>query len=141
MEINFELVGSDWLDTSVPAVDFEKYKIQVTENLAQSAEIKNRFNEKFTKELPKSIQFDAQFQNWRFNIAVADKEKLLQKIFEAKLFASSHYASSSKIFYGLASPVADKLQNEIVNLFSDRYFDFKNTDRLIDIINEHALNH
>jgi hypothetical protein len=134
---NFDCIASHWLDTEVPLLSFHEYKKTVNAEKDKSRELKKKFNDKFSKELPGSIQMPAKFQGWRFNILVPGKEELLKKIFDHQLFASSHFMPASRIFYNTLSPNADALEDKILNLFSDRYFPFEKTDDLIGIINTH----
>lgn len=135
---NFNLIATDWLDTSVPALPFESYKNKVLQTLPESSVLKEKFNARYGSLLPKEIQFDEKFQNWRFNIKVKNKEELMNKVFKAGLFVSTHYAPATMIFYRKEAPNSDALYSSIVNLFSDRYFLFEKTEELIAIINQHV---
>jgi hypothetical protein len=82
---------------------------------------------------------DCKFQEWRFNILVDPgiKEKILNGLFENKLFAGSHYSSLSHIFGQKRSPVAEKVKSRIINLFNDRYYSGEQALKTCDIINKY----
>jgi len=139
--IELQQIESDWLDTATPEIEFELYKKIVLDGLSASRVIKEAYDRKFTEGLLPAIQLPKKFQNWRFNILVPHKEKLLAKIFDAGLFASSHFKPSTRIFEDIDQPNSDLLHSRIVNLFTDRYFKFENVDELIYIINDHVQEH
>jgi hypothetical protein len=134
----FDLISNGWLDTSIPALAFEDYKILVLQSYTESKVLKEKFNDKYSSQLPRTIQLDKKYQNWRFNVIVPAKEILLAKIFNKGYFASSHFAPSSMIFYRKESRNSDALYSKIINLFSDKLFPFSKTDEVISIINKHV---
>ena len=56
------------------------------------------------------------------NILVKNKDEALMKLFDAGLFASSHYQLSSGLFVDDAFPNAQRLYEQVINLFNDKYF-------------------
>lgn len=134
---NFELIHTDWLDASIPPISFDEYEKLVLKSYSGSATLKMFFNLRYSSGLSEYIQMGDKFQNWRFNIKVPEKKILLEKIFKEGLFASSHYAPSSMIFYNNESKNADSLYTNIINLFSDKLFPLENIDKIIKIVNEH----
>ena len=95
-------------------------------------EHKAKLNKIYTELLPKRIQMPSEYQNWRFNIFVENKEIILENIFREGLFASSHYSSLVE-----NSPVAKDLQSKIINLFNDLYYTEKQAIKTCNIINSH----
>ena len=93
-------------------------------------------NEIYSGLLPKEIQFPNDFHNWRFNIKVKNKQKVLACIFEQQLFASSHYASIAHLFSPQSAPVAEQVHNNIVNLFNDFRFSEDMASRLCHVVNQ-----
>jgi len=140
-EFNFELIKTDWLDTTHPAYSFDEYKRLIVQSFSESRALKNKFNSFYSSTLPYEIQLGANSQNWRFNIVVPQKQILLESIFKEGLFASSHYTPASKIFYNKKSSNADRLYSTIINLFTDKYFDFKNAQKMVEIIDKHLMLH
>jgi hypothetical protein len=72
--------------------------------------------------MPGHIQLSPEYQSWRFNIRVEDKQSILKVIFAKGLFASSHYASLAEIMDDGHAPVAEALANDVINFFHDHYF-------------------
>lgn len=127
---------SDWLDTTLPEVDFPEYRQRVELELARSLKHKAEINAIYASNLPPEIQLDEPYNYWRFNIVVPQKQKILNSIFQQGLFASSHYASVSDLFAGKPQPVTEKLHEQVINLFNDFYFDCDKAHRIVQIINE-----
>jgi len=86
--------------------------------------------------LPDEIKLPQEYQSWRFNLRVKDKEPVLKAIFSAGLFASSHYASLAGIMAPGHCPQAETLAGEIINLFNDHYFDAQRTEDVCALILE-----
>ncbi|MBI5360786.1 MAG: hypothetical protein HZA48_09435 [Planctomycetes bacterium] len=133
----FRYADTSWLDNGIPPISFSKYKILVNREIPGIVKLKKKINDIYNKNLPKYIQLDSAFQNWRYNIIVPHKEKLLSKIFASKLFASTHYASLNGIFSKGRSKNAEGLHSLVVNLFNDRYYDEAKARQTARIINEH----
>ena len=79
--------------------------------------------------LPKEIQFPIEYQNWRFNIRVNNKEEILKNIFDAGLFASGHYKPLAD-----HCPVAKDLYEHVINLFNDFYYTEEQARRTCEVI-------
>lgn len=71
----------------------------------------------YEKNLPFSIQLPKQFQKWRFNIVVNNKEDVLKALFAKGLYASGHYKPLTS-----SCPNAKWLYDHVVNLFEDGYY-------------------
>ena len=91
---------------------------------------KEKLNAIYREMLPASIQLQAQYQHWRFNILTDKKDEILQALFAEGLFASNHYKS-----YSLDCPIATNLHNYVVNLFNDQYYTQEQAIRTCEIIN------
>jgi len=81
---------SDWLDMS-DAKLVSNYKEVVQKHVIVVHQHKKHINSIYAASLPQSVQIDESFNNWRFNIIVNNKDKILNDIFNNNLFASSHY--------------------------------------------------
>lgn len=88
----------------------------INQKLVESRKIRNSLNQIYKDLLPKKIQLQDEYQNWRFNILVENRDEILNEIFNKGLFASAHYKSLCNM------PNADKLSSKIINLFNDEYF-------------------
>jgi hypothetical protein len=71
---------------------------------------------------------------WRFNIRVQNKSQILNAIFQAGLFASSHYASMAGIMADDSAPHAESLGDEVINLFNDEHFEEEKAQKTCDVI-------
>jgi dTDP-4-amino-4,6-dideoxygalactose transaminase len=92
---------------------------------------KEKLNQIYRELLPKDIQLLDEFQNWRFNILVEDKELILSTLFEDNLFASSHYKSHVDTCTNTV-----QLHKNVINLFNDLYYSEEQALRTCEIINK-----
>ena len=127
---------SDWLDTESPVLSWSTYQQQVETNLMQSLERRASLNQIYANTLPEEIQLSAGFQTWRFNIRVKNKQRILDRIFSANLFASSHYASLADIMGEDQAPCAEGLAESVINLFNDHHFTPEQAEQTCKIILE-----
>ena len=97
--------------------------------LLESREIRNSLNQIYKDLLPKEIQLQDEFQNWRFNILVDNRDDILREIFNNGLFASAHYKPI------VSMQNANLLSSKIINLFNDEYITIEKTKRICYIIN------
>lgn len=128
---------SDWLDTVTAVPAWEQYRQQIEMTLRESLEHRNVLNQIYANLLPAEIQFPAEFQTWRFNIRLKNKQPILETIFSAGLFASSHYASLSGIMDDHRAPQAEQLAGSVINLFNDHHFTEEQAEQVCKIILEH----
>lgn len=101
-----------------------------TELKRDSLEHKRVLNKIYHTLLPQYIQLPYDYQQWRFNIWVDNKESILQSIFNAGLFASSHYQPLQ-----LGFPNAEKCASRIINLFNDHFYTQEQAVETCKIIN------
>ena len=136
-KIKFNYVDSGWLDISRPKWSIKEHKDKVKANLEAAVQIKKEINRIYFENLPKPIQLPLEYQNWRFNIMVPNKEKVLLKIFQNGLFASSHYASLGNIFAPGEFKNASSLHSKVINLFNDRHYSQTSAEKTCEIINKY----
>lgn len=77
--------------------------------------------------------------NWRFKIIVINRDRILKELFRNKLFASSHYASIGTILNRQSCPIADHLNQNIINLFKDKYYTEEKARRTVEIIRNNLV--
>lgn len=135
-QIKFEYQDSDWLDTATAIPAWEAYREQIKKGLMQSLQHRSSLNQIYASMLPAEIQLPAAYQTWRFNIRLKNKQSVLDKIFSAGLFVSSHYASLAGIMSEDTTPHADDLANSVINLFNDHHFTIGQAERVAKIILE-----
>lgn len=133
----FELGDEDWLDLSRPDLSWGEYRSRLQPALQQADEHKQRLNAIYVEALPSDIQLARKFQGWRFNIRLPQAERLVARLFQAQLFASRHYPSVTGVFCDERFANAERLHDEVVNLFNDRNYDESQTRRTTEIVIEH----
>lgn len=130
---------SDWLETSTPVPAWDKYLERIERKLMQTLEQRIALNQIYASLLPAEIQLPGGFQTWRFNIRVRDSQRVLERIFAAGLFASSHYASLAGIMADGQAPYAEDLAGSIINLFNDHHFTADQAEHTCKIILENFV--
>lgn len=133
----FELGDETWLDLSPPEHSWAEHRIRLQSALNHVDEHKERLNAIYRDSLPLKIQLADKFQGWRFNIRMPEAGRFVARLFEAQLFASRHYPSVSGLFSSERFPIAERLHDEVVNLFNDRNYDDVRAHRTTQIANEH----
>jgi hypothetical protein len=131
----------DWLDTGEVKQTWPAYWARIQEQQAVVAAHKRRINRLYAEGLPAQIQLAPDFQQWRFNIRVPAKERLLEKIFAAGLFASSHYAALIGVFGPGTGTRARALFADVVNLFNDLYIREPQAEQVLEIVQAHLQEH
>jgi hypothetical protein len=126
----------NWLETSSDIPTWYDYHNQIESRLDRSLTQRSMLNDIYTSRLPAEIQLPQAYQGWRFNIRVKNKKRVMDAIFNAGLFASSHYASLAGIMAEGEAPQAEKLADEIINLFNDHHFSAEQAKRVCGIIVE-----
>lgn len=119
---SFIYEDNQWLDSSVPKVTFEKYLNDIDSRIYAIAEHKSKLNKIYKDIIPQEIVIGSKFNDWRFNILVEDKQRVIENIFKEDLFASSHYSPMSRFFSLTGYDVAEKVYSSVVNLFNDHRF-------------------
>ncbi|MBI5953724.1 MAG: hypothetical protein HY865_18880 [Chloroflexi bacterium] len=125
---------SDWLQIDPPFPAWYDYSQQIETRKKASLIQRQSLNQIYESRLPKEIQLPSSYQTWRFNVRVKNKPQILGAIFDAGLFASSHYASLVGIMADGSAPHAEALADEVVNLFNDEHFDEGKARQTCDVI-------
>lgn len=130
---------SDWLQIAPPFPAWPDYSRQIEAKQKDSLARRAALNHIYESRLPKEIQLPQSYQTWRFNIRVKNKSQILSAIFNAGLFASSHYASLAGIMADGSAPHAESLADEVINLFNDDHFDEEKAKIICDVISRSRL--
>jgi len=123
-----------WLDHSTYTGDPNLYIRQIEIEKTKILHHKNLLNKIYNHLLPDDIKLSVGFHDWRFNILVKNKKKILSKIFENKFYASSHFKPSNVLFDKKKFPVSEKLYANIINLFNDYNFSSDQAEQVAKII-------
>jgi hypothetical protein len=132
----YTYTDSDWLQTDADLPTWYDYRQQIEDGLNAALRQRDLINAIYETHLPKEIQLPKEYQSWRFNLRVKNQESVLKSIFAAELFASSHYASLAGIMAPGHCPQAEKLADEIINLFNDHYFTVQKAEGVCTVISE-----
>ena len=127
---------SDWLETDAPMPARYDYRRQIEEGLKDSLSHRTEINEVYRTLLPHEIQLPQAYQTWRFNIRIKNKAHVLNAIFNAGLFASSHYASLAGIIAEGWAPFAEALADQVINLFNDYHVNMQKSEKICKVILE-----
>jgi hypothetical protein len=127
---------NDWLQTDADLPAWYDYRQQIEDRLKTALHHREALNTIYENHLPAGIQLPKEYQSWRFNLRVKNKEHVLKSIFSAGLFASSHYASLAGVMAPGHCPEAKNLAGEIINLFNDHYFDVQKAEGVCAAIKE-----
>jgi hypothetical protein len=127
---------SDWLQTEGDLPAWYDYRQQIEDGLKTALRHRDTLNAIYVNLLPIEVQLPTEYQSWRFNLRLKNKDRILESIFLASLFASSHYASLAGIMAPGQCTQAESLANEIINLFNDHYFDPQKAEQVCAVILE-----
>jgi len=137
-KIKYKYTDSNWLDLNKPKFSTKEYFDKINSRIIKIEKHKSELNSLYLKQINKKYHLGEEYNNWRFNILVSNKDFVLKKIFEAGLFASSHYQSLVGIFGTGEGKNAELLHSQIINLFNDFRFNTKKALLISDIINKYA---
>ncbi len=127
---------SDWLQTDADLPAWYDYRQQIEAGLKASLKQRAVINEIYARGLPPEIQLPPEYQTWRFNLRLNNKDQVLEAIYAAGLFASSHYASLAGIMTPGRCSQAEALAKEVINLFNDHHFDPQKAEQVCMVIME-----
>lgn len=132
----YTYVDSDWLQTDANLPPWYDYRRQIQAGVQTSLHHRAAINEIYADRLPPEIQCPPEYQTWRFNLRLKNKERVLTAIFSAGLFASSHYASLTGIMAPGQCLQAETLADGILNLFNDHHFDLQRAKQVCAVVTE-----
>lgn len=125
---------SGWLDAYVTDLYDDEYRQDVELEAAKMKEHKQIINGIYREHLDSIEALPDDFNQWRYNILVENKQEVLKRLFDAGLFASSHYQPSSGLFVDGRFPNAQRLYDQVVNLFNDKYFTLEKAMKVAKVI-------
>ena len=132
----YTYADSDWLQTDADLPPWYDYRQQIEDGMRTSLQHRAAINEIYADRLPPEIQCPPEYQTWRFNLRLKNKNEILSAIFASGVFASSHYASLAGIMAPNQCFRAEALANEIINLFNDHHFDLQKAENVCAVIME-----
>jgi hypothetical protein len=132
----YTYADSDWLQIDADLPTWYDYRQRIGDGVQTSLQHRAAINEIYADRLPSEIQCPPEYQTWRFNLRLKNKDKILKAIFASGSFASSHYASLAGIMAPGQCPQAETLADEIINLFNDHHFDSQKAEGVCAVILE-----
>ncbi len=126
----------NWLSLADIDISHKEYFEKLNSALSEVKQKKHQINNIYKEKLKTGNQLKMEFNNWRFNIIVQRKDELLKNIFQAGLFASSHYQPANTLFDNGHYPISERLFSSIVNLFNDKYITEEQAEKICDVINK-----
>ena len=135
-KIDNKIIKTNWINLENNINEYNYFK-QIRDILPKIKKHKKKINNIYFKNLPNDILIKEEYNNWRFNIMVKNKQKLLNKIFSNNLFASSHYYPSNELFDSINLPNVKVVYESIINLFNDFRFNEDKAYMISNIINNH----
>ena len=124
----------DWLDHSTPTLDFDGYQTKVIEATSAARHHQAALREIYAA-IPASVRLPD--GDWRTHLRLPERDAFVEKMFRSDLFCGTHYAPVSKIFGHADAPNAERLHQDVVNLFDDRYYTQEQAQRTVRLIEEH----
>ena len=134
----FVYEDSDWLNTQTSLPIWANYCGEIKTQLDPALAHREAINNIYHTGLPAEMQLSTPYQTWRFNIRVRNKAQVLKALFDAGLFASSHYAALTGILDDGSARTAETLAAEVINLFNDQHIDPEQAERIVKVILETA---
>jgi len=131
---------SDWLAHWLPVAPgpaWTSLRRDIERALPGVLDHKRRLNDVYRTQLPEQVVLPGVEHLWRYTIRVPDRDRLLEKVFDAGLFASAHFRSFRSHRDARRCPVAHVVQCSTVNLFNDKNFSVDQAARVSEIIVEH----
>jgi hypothetical protein len=126
-----------WLDSVSPPISWQVYKGEVIKMREHAEKQKKSLNSVYSAMIPENVQLPSPFHSWRFQIRIPFKDKLIDKINQAGLFASGHYYPASKLFGDGRCIESELLFSTVVNLFNDFYFTLEKAKKTSTIVCKH----
>jgi hypothetical protein len=132
-------IPKGWLDAFVTNVENKDYSSNVLQSTKLMQSHKEKLNTIYSDILCQIESLAPDFNNWRYNIIVNDKQSILKRITEANMFASSHYQPSSSLFVDKKFSNAENLFSHVINLFNDKYINEEQAKKLSLLIRDICL--
>lgn len=130
----FEYTDSDWLDASEVCTSWQEFETLVRARAENAAAHRAALNKCYRNFLPQEYCLPEAFWNWRFHVWVSEPMAVLKLIFDAGLFASSHYTSLVPAFGSGHVPRTVLLGSKVVNLFNDFRFDLERAEHAARLV-------
>jgi hypothetical protein len=122
--LNFKTLDSNYLEL-------------VQKKHVTSLEHKNVIN-KIYLNIRKDLLLGNDFNVWRFNILIDNRQEILNLLFNNGIFCSKHYFPISKLLRQLPNPIWNFYSSHIINLFNDSRCSELMAIKSVEIINKYG---
>ncbi len=126
---------SNWLDMA--KIEKQKYFQEITSAKSTALDCKSKINSIY-EEIKNEFQLGNEFNDWRFNIFVANRDEVLDRLFQNNLFASKHYFPLSKLLHSNENKTWRSIFPNIINLFNDFRYTPTMAEQTVELINKYA---
>lgn len=113
-----EAANLNWLET-IQCYNNENYFSKLSGIEKKQILYKKRLKEIYYENLRHEFLMDDKYNEWRVQVRVSNKKKLLKIIFDAGMFAGDHFRSLGTWLDKREFPVGEQLEREVINLFVD----------------------
>ena len=118
----YSYADANWLETDSDLPLWSEYAALVRTGSQESLAQRKAINEVYSRFIPPELCLPQNYQNWRFNVKLNDNQKVLEAIFAAGLFASSHYETLVGLMGTGKASNAKQLADHVINLFNDHHY-------------------
>lgn len=130
-----EICNMSWLDhesfTTTTYIESIKNKFDLVKTR------KKKLNSIYNNIRPE-LTLNKQLNNWRYNLMLRNRNEVMAKIFEAKLFASSHYHPLGLFLDSQYQSTWVRFHKGILNLFNDMRVEEEDVERIVKIVNNYG---
>jgi hypothetical protein len=130
----YSYLDGNWLQTDSALPAWQEYADRVRAETHESLAHRQALNAVYNSLVPPELCLAEHFQLWRFNLRAPRKAAVLDAIFAAGLFASSHYASLVGIMGPGRGENAHALSEHVINLFNDHHYTLDMAERTAQIV-------
>lgn len=124
---------NNWLDTRMPKIKYEDFKVMVLKRLNAMNKRKKDLNSIYSYYLSEFALPD-EYHNWRYNITCSNPEEIIYESFKMGYFASRHYKSLVPSFGFGKVRNSEWLAARVVNLFNDLRLSEYSVEKLANAI-------
>lgn len=138
----FKYINNRWLGQNFNGNNLPFYINIISEQTQKTDDIKKEINEIYKNDL-QHISLSEEYQNWRYNILIDNKDLLLEDLFKSGLYASSHYKPLNEEFRTIThtkiqnKSISYSIYTKMVNLFNDKHYDIEKANKTVEIIKKH----
>lgn len=138
---------NNWLPSqTVTSENFtiEDYIKEVRQKVIKAREHKQIINDIYNQILPEEIKVGIDYNNWRYMLlfsAQSMRDKIMEALFDAQLYASPHYQSAAYLYKRVRCPNAEDEAKRLLNLFNEEKYTMSMAIKTADIINKVYYNY